>query len=79
MTEFTDDQIRMLAECERMMDAGEVPFVRLGSGRVMMDNETMARFGLTQGQTIGTETFFAIRRFGLDQVEQKIAARKRPH
>jgi len=29
---FTKSEIQALAECERMMDSGEIPFVVMGGG-----------------------------------------------
>lgn len=52
MVEFTDEQIAMIAEAERRMAAGEVPFVVCGGQRLMVQEETMRDFGLTVGQEV---------------------------
>lgn len=50
---FTPEQIRMLAQCERDMDAGNVPFVRVdGLGRMLVNPLVMEELGLVSGQTV---------------------------
>jgi hypothetical protein len=72
---FSNEQIRMLAEAERKMDAGETPWVRLGNERVMVSALVMEELGLEQGQTITDEIFRAILRANIAALEIEIAAR----
>lgn len=48
---LTTEQVQMLAEAERQMDAGDAPFVVWG-GRMMVDHSTMDELGLQSGQTV---------------------------
>jgi hypothetical protein len=57
---FSPEEIAMLAEAERMMDAGRIPFVMWQGERVMVPAETMHELGLRQKQTINKEIFMAI-------------------
>lgn len=50
---FTPEQIRMLVQCERDMDAGKVSFVRVdGAGRMAVNPLVMEELGLVSGQTV---------------------------
>lgn len=51
--------LRLMAEAERMMDSGEMPFVMApgpsgGIERMAMSPRMMEEYGLEQGQTINT-------------------------
>ncbi len=72
---FTDEQIRHLADAERMMDSGESGFVRLGGGRLMASPEVMKHFGLKQGQTITDTIFCAILEFNIARICEDIAGK----
>lgn len=76
---LTVEQIRMLAELERGMDAGKVPFVIYRDGRAAMDNECLTHFGLTQGQTVNDEIWRAIQEWNLERCQREIALRKNPN
>ena len=73
MREFTLEEIRMLVEQEREMDAGTVPFVMLGGHRMAMTPEAMQHFGLTVGQSISHEINMAILKFQIEWLTDKIA------
>jgi hypothetical protein len=73
--ELTHEQICMLAEVERKMDAGEMPFVLWHGNRAAMDKETMDHFRLTQGQTITDVIWKAILEFNIASCQDKIAER----
>jgi hypothetical protein len=57
---FTIEQLRLLAEAERLMDEGKMPFVILRGERVSVQPEVMEELGLKQGQTINLSIFLAI-------------------
>ena len=66
MHQFTNEEIRMLAEAERMMDAGEMPFVVTeGGGRLMVSQLVMDELGLESGQSASPFIAVAIERAGL--------------
>lgn len=70
--------IRIMAEAERMMDEGLIPFVLAPSPsglleRLAMTNELMKEFGLVQGQTINSMIRDAILEENLRRISKKIA------
>ncbi len=73
---FSDDEIRMLAECERMMDTGVIPFVVLGDQRVAVSKVVMDELDLKQGQTINSAIFGAILRHNIAWIKTEIALKK---
>lgn len=66
-------EIKMLAQLERQMDAGEVFFVLLDGERVAVSNEVAEELGLERGQTINRTIFAAILRAQIAQIEAQIA------
>lgn len=76
MSAFTTEKIRLLAECERMMDGGEIPFVILNGQRASMSRSAMEYFGLEQGQTITGDIFVAVLQFKCAEIEAEIIERK---
>jgi hypothetical protein len=74
MRDFTKDEIKLLAECERMMDAG-APFVRLNNERIMCRKECMEEFGLERGQTITDTIFREILKWNIADCEAAIIER----
>jgi len=60
MEDLSIEEIRMLAEAERQMDAGELAYVVGPGGRLVVQPEIMERFGLEAGQTVSTELCVAI-------------------
>lgn len=77
MHNFSQDEISKIAEMERHMDAGKIPFVMLpGFGRVSTSEETMKELGLVQGQTINPVIFGAILQMSLAQCETKVILQK---
>lgn len=75
MSVLTLKDLQLLAECERQMDAGEVPWVRVegASGRSMMRPEIMEALGLVTGQTISWFLFGEIARLNLEHLRAQIA------
>ena len=49
---LTTEEIRILAEAERLMDAGKAPFVLYAGGRMLVRPVVMEELGLETGQTI---------------------------
>jgi hypothetical protein len=72
---LSSNDIRMIAEAERMMDGGH-PFVMLDGQRVMCRQEVMDELGLKQGQTINGVIFEAILRQNLAHCQAQIAIKK---
>ena len=73
MKRFSNEEIRLLAESERAMDAGEIPFVIYHGQRASVQKPVMDQLGLVQGQTINDEIFGAMLRANIDDLRQKIA------
>lgn len=73
--EFTAEQIRMLAEVERMMDRGEMPFVIWRGLRSSVLPEVMIELGLEQGQTVTDILYDAILAASIRLCEREIAKR----
>lgn len=76
---LTTQQIKDLAEVERMMDAGEVPFVTLRGRRLAMSETVMKSLGLVKGQTISADLFVHIIQLNIAECQAAIQARKQPH
>ena len=70
---FTPEEIAKLAEAERMMDSGKVPFVMWRGERMMVDEQIMAELGLERGQTVSDVIAAEITRASLRQTQAKIA------
>lgn len=70
---FTLEEIRMLAEAERMMDAGEVPFVMWHGHRVPVQPNCIAELGLEPGQTIIDVIALAIAEWNIASLKAQIA------
>ena len=73
---FTTKEIKMLAEAERQLDAGEVPFVVWGGGRMTVQPIVMEELGLEIGQTVSHEIAGAILRANLAAIQAGIDAAK---
>ena len=76
MSEFTREDIRMLAQCERDMDSGKQMFVVLGGSRMALTSECAEALGLVSGQTINALIFEAMLRWQIADLEAKIEERK---
>jgi hypothetical protein len=74
--EFLIEDIKALAEIERQMDSGEVPFVMYGSGRCAVSRECMDALGLKQGQTINGVIFLAMCKWNLANCHAQMAINK---
>jgi len=70
---LSNDQIKMLAEQQREMDAGNVPFAILNGNRLASTAEIMTELGLEQGQTIDMVIFGAMLEASLASIHAKIA------
>ena len=71
------ERIRMLAEAERMMDKGEIPWVwaigPLGTKeRLCVNSQIMEEFQLEQGQSVNSFIMDAIARRSLELIREKI-------
>ena len=66
----------MLAEAERMMDAGEKKYVILEGERLMVTDEVMVALGLQPKQTINWEIFVAIQQESIKMIRLQIQLEK---
>lgn len=75
MTTLSSEQLRMVAEMELLMDAGEQPFVRCAgdNGRYAFPAETLAALRVESGSLVSPGTLLAIMRFNLAALEERIA------
>jgi hypothetical protein len=76
---LTAEEVRMLAEAERKMDTGEIPFVMYGGHRAAMRQEAMDHFKLKQGQTINDQIWIAILEFNIAHCRAETDMRKNPN
>ena len=75
-TQFSLDDIRKLAECERMMDAGAISYVIYSGMRSAVSDSVMTTLGLVNGQTINTAIFKAICEQQIASITKQIAEKK---
>ena len=66
---LTPEQIKDLAEIERMMDAEDVFYVCLNNQRIAVTDLVADQLGLTRGQTINQTIMIAILNAQLAQIE----------
>lgn len=66
------EQIKMLAEAEKMMDSGQKKYVLFGGNRMIVDEEVMEKLGLQPRQTITWEIFGAIQQENHQRLQLKI-------
>jgi hypothetical protein len=69
---LTNEDIQVLAQLERDMDAGTQPYVILEGQRLAVHSANLAEFGLTAGQTISRPIFVAIQRAHLAYLQQEV-------
>lgn len=74
MRQLSIEELRMLAEAERQMDRGEVPWVRVEGiqDRSLMNPEVMSMLGLVTGQTISWTLFGEILKLNLELLNRQI-------
>ncbi len=70
---LTNEQFRMLAQAERQMDRGEIPFVVCNGQRWIVQPVVMEELGLESGQTVSDSFVLAIMEANLASL-QAIAA-----
>lgn len=73
---LTTEEIKLVAEAERLMDDGKIPFVMLDGQRASVPVETMTELGLRQGQTINAIIFVEILKQNIALCQTKIALAK---
>jgi hypothetical protein len=73
---FSLDDIRKLAECKRMTDAGTIPYVIYSGMRSAVSESVMTVLGLVNGQTINTAIFKAICEQEIASLTKQIAEKK---
>lgn len=72
---LTEAETVILANLDRQIDSGEVPFVMLDGTRVAVTPRAMKHFALAPSQTIDDEQFAALLRFNIDDTLRQIAER----
>jgi len=74
---FTVEQLRMLVEQEREMDAGRVPYAYVEgcTQRASMRPKIMEMLGLETGQKVSSVIFMEILKLNIQECEQEIAYR----
>jgi hypothetical protein len=71
---FTQEQIKMLAQHDRNMDSGVTPFVRCEKGlRWSFTLPTMEECGVERGQTVSPVVLTALMQASIAQLEALIA------
>ena len=70
---LTNEQFRMLAQAERQMDAGEVPFVVAAGERLIVRPVVMEELGLETGQTVSNTLVLAILKANLAALRVDVA------
>ncbi len=70
---LTNEEIRMLAQVERQMDAGEVLFVVCAGGRLIVQPLVMEELGLETGQTVSDTLVLAIMEARLASLRADVA------
>ncbi len=70
---LTTEQIRMLAQAERQMDAGEISFVVCAGGRLIVRPVVMEELGLETGQTVSNTLVLAILKANLAALRVDVA------
>ena len=73
---FTREEIALLAQCERDMDSGKMPFVVLGGNRWGSSQECLDALGLISGQTVNLIIIQAMLRWKIDDCKAKIEEQK---
>jgi hypothetical protein len=74
---FTNEQIRMLAEVDRDMDSGKQPFVRDSKGfRFAFPSEVMQQCGVESGQTACESVIIALMQANLAMAQSRILLEK---
>ena len=73
MSKLTDEEIRLLAECERKMDSGEMPWVSWHGERIAQTPYVMEHLGLKLGQTICDAIFVRALELKIEECQEGIA------
>ncbi len=72
MRDLSIEELKMLADCERGMDSGIIPYVVLNGDRCAIDHEILSHFGLINHQTIDSVIFIAIQKFNIGRLKKEI-------
>ena len=70
---LTTEELHMLAEAERQMDAGEIPFVVWGANRMIVRPIVMDELRLKTGQTVSDTLAGAIMEAHLAAIQADVA------
>ena len=70
---LTNEEIRMLAQAERQMDAGEITFVVCDGRRMIVQPVVMEELGLETGQTVSSTLVLAILEANLAALQADVA------
>ncbi len=72
MRKLTHEEIKILAECERKMDAGKTPHVVVDGHRFAVNDEILEHFGLQNRQTVTNVIITAILEFNIERLKKEI-------
>lgn len=72
---FSAEELRLIIDLERRMDAGEVPYIYVAGSheRAAMDPAHMQALGLEIGQTVSVDLWIEILKFKIEQLDREIA------
>lgn len=72
---MTAEELRLVIDLERRIDAGEVPYVYVAGlrERQAMDRACMEALGLKTGQTVSRGLWVEILKFKIEQLDRIIA------
>ena len=70
---LTNEQIRMLAQAERQMDAGEIPFGVCDGQRMSVRSVIMEELEIETGQTVSSTLLLAILEANLAACQADVA------
>ena len=66
------EEVRLLAELERKMDSGEIPYVVLQNERIAVIPSIMKHLELKSGQTISMTIYLEIMKCSLSEATRKL-------
>lgn len=79
MLKLSIDEYRMLAEVERMMDKGEIPYVVQNGQRLAFSKDVMEEFKVENGQTVSLELMIAMTEANIACLKIEIDLKKLIH
>lgn len=75
-TQYDREDMHLLAEIERDMDAGRQPYVVYGGSRMAVEPDQLQEFGLVSGQTINHTIARALMEWRVAKIQAAIALKE---